>query len=195
MKMKTKRLAVILAVALALACCAVAWGDLLLSDPLRYKPRRREWESPQIFEALKPLSDDVQDDTKQQDEERSFVVLVYAFPREELMVLRFLMEGPGEYEYTLCNDKGQTVMSDKGVNKKFDERNIDAKTPCDLGMNETASYTLEASFIPYYYQETGFGPKLIEGPEGGPLMGGRHEFKSKFTVKNANGRGLIRKDE
>ncbi len=64
-----------------------------------------------------------------------------------------------------------------------------------LKEGETARYTIEASFVPYEYEDTSFGPKLIEGPDGGPRLGIRQELKRELVIENVSGDVRIRVEE
>ena len=200
--MKTKRLAAVLAAALALACRAPAWGDVL-SPGERRGERRGPSISRQIMEyetklieslvsvgKLKPLSDDAQlSEGRSRRETRVSASLIH-YP---WLTLLLDLSGPGAYRYVLRDEEGQTVASREGVTKRsgWEWERATLKT---LKEGETARYTLEASFVPYGYEDTRFGPKLLEGPDGGPQLGIRQVLKRELVIENVSGDVRVCKD-
>ena len=200
--MKTKRLAAVLAAMLALACCAAAWGDLLSPGSQRWAEHEEKLaKSPVSVGKLKPLSDDAQlSEGRQSGEaEGRALLLDYRDQGEDapVLFLWLILSGPGAYGCVLRDDEGRTMASREGVNEWFDHRSIQIygrpilKT---LKEGETARYTLEASFVPYGYEDTSFGPKLIEGPDGGPRLGIRQELKRELVIENVSGDVRVRED-
>ena len=94
------------------------------------------------------------------------------------------LPGQGEYEYAIRDSEGQTIrtVTDKGDVMMSVSRGAAFKTPAK---GESLRYTFEVSFTPYRrYQDTRFGPKLLEGPDGGPLPGRRQELKRELIIEN-----------
>ena len=198
--MKTKRFAAVLAVVLALVCCAPARGDLLIPGERRrrgpsFSRRMAEFEAKLVQSLvsvgkLKPLSDDAQLSEGRARRETEVSATLMHYPK---LSLELTLSGPGAYKCVLRDDEGRTVGSREGVNEWSGPRPIwweaILKT---LKEGETARYALEASFVPYQYEDTSFGPKLIEGPEGGPRLGLRQELKRELVIENVRGDIRIR---
>ena len=201
--MKTKRSAVVLAVALALVRCSAARGDLLSPGSQRWAEYEEKLAKSHVSVGkLKPLSDDVQLSEGRQRGEAgvSALLLDYRDQGEDAPVLWLwlILSGPGAYGCVLRDDEGRTMASREGVNEWFDHRSIQIygrpilKTPKE---GETARYTLEASFVPYGYEDTSFGRKLIEGPDVGPQLDIRQELKRELVIENVSGDVRIRVEE
>ena len=115
------------------------------------------------------------------------------------LALGFLLLVPGEYEYTLRDSKGRTIISDRGSfqgDGKQDLKDFICDIPLDRGV---IRYMLEATYTLYQYVVTEplfLGRKfLIESDDKGPLAIERQKFTYHIIVENVSGDVRVRVEE
>ena len=192
--MKTKRLAAVLAVLLALACCAAAWGDVI--DPSdRLYPWKWGMTSAPPAETETSWTDDAP-----RSEVKATVTIIRTKDREDgapMAQVVIISDGPGEYDYAVYGGDGaEVILSDKGVFVAPGYLLIRKKFVCeDLSEGKTAYYRLEASFTPYRYARTHFGIKLYKDSDDKLMLDERQDLSRLIIVENVSGDVRIRVEE